>query len=102
MQAPSAERVGVGRIEMKLRKVSQLFNTLDPSPFRESDLALQAEATLQRHHAAFFGGSYLVSSFLPNNVRGHCVTLPLFPRPIHPDVVFADQRHYPILKRRNR
>jgi hypothetical protein len=28
---------------MKLRKVSQLFNTLDPSPFRESDLALQAE-----------------------------------------------------------
>ena len=38
MQAPSAERVGVGRIEMKLRKVSQLFSTLDPSPFRESDL----------------------------------------------------------------
>ena len=28
---------------MKLRKVSQLFNTLDPSPFRESDLALQTE-----------------------------------------------------------
>jgi hypothetical protein len=43
MQAPSAERLGVGRIEMKLRKVSQLFNTLDPSPFRESDLALQTE-----------------------------------------------------------
>ncbi|MGM4924484.1 hypothetical protein AB8A31_16335 [Tardiphaga sp. 804_B3_N1_9] len=28
---------------MKLRKVSQLFDTLDPSPFRETDLALQAE-----------------------------------------------------------
>ena len=41
-RAPS-ERVGVGRIEVKLRKVSQLFNTLDPSPFRESDLMLQAE-----------------------------------------------------------
>ncbi|HEY6412498.1 MAG TPA: hypothetical protein VIX42_02350 [Edaphobacter sp.] len=32
-----------GRIELKLRKVSQLFHTLDPSPFRESDLSLQAE-----------------------------------------------------------
>ncbi|WP_063614287.1 hypothetical protein [Bradyrhizobium sp. Cp5.3] len=32
-----------GRIEIKLRKVSQLFNTLDPSPFRESELALEAE-----------------------------------------------------------
>jgi hypothetical protein len=32
-----------GRIELKLRKVSQLFHTLDPSPFRESDLALEAE-----------------------------------------------------------
>ncbi len=31
-----------GRIELKLRKVSQLFHTLDPSPFRESDLALEA------------------------------------------------------------
>ena len=32
-----------GRIELKLSKVSQLFHTLDPSPFRESDLALEAE-----------------------------------------------------------
>ena len=32
-----------GRIELKLRKVSQLFHTLDASPFRESDLALEAE-----------------------------------------------------------
>jgi hypothetical protein len=32
-----------GCIEMKLRKLSQLFNTLDPSPFRESELALEAE-----------------------------------------------------------
>ncbi|MGY8631612.1 hypothetical protein RAD15_03820 [Bradyrhizobium sp. 14AA] len=32
-----------GRIELKLRKVSQLFNTLDPSPFRESALAHEAE-----------------------------------------------------------
>lgn len=32
-----------GRIELKLHKASQLFHTLDPSPFRESDLALEAE-----------------------------------------------------------
>jgi hypothetical protein len=32
-----------GLIEMKLRRVSQLLHTLDPSPFRESDLALEAE-----------------------------------------------------------
>lgn len=32
-----------GCIEMKLRKLSQLFSTLDPSPFRESELALEAE-----------------------------------------------------------
>jgi hypothetical protein len=32
-----------GRIEIKLRRVAQLFDTWDPSPFRESDLAQQAE-----------------------------------------------------------
>lgn len=32
-----------GRIELKLRRVAQLFHTLDPSPFRDSDLALEAE-----------------------------------------------------------
>jgi hypothetical protein len=32
-----------GRIEIELRQVAQLFNTLDPSPFRESDLADEAE-----------------------------------------------------------
>jgi len=32
-----------GRIELKLRKVAQLFHTLDPSPFRQSDLAIEAE-----------------------------------------------------------
>jgi hypothetical protein len=34
------------RIEIKLRRVSQLLRTLDPSPFRESDLALEAEEYL--------------------------------------------------------
>lgn len=43
MRAASTESVGVGRIEIKLRKVAQLFNTMDPSPFRESDLAPEAE-----------------------------------------------------------
>lgn len=32
-----------GEIRIKLRKLAQLFDTLDPSPFRESDLALQTE-----------------------------------------------------------
>lgn len=32
-----------GRIELKLRRVAQLFHTLDPSPFRDSDLAREAE-----------------------------------------------------------
>ena len=43
MRAPSTEAAKVGRIEMKLRTVSQLFQTLDPSPFREKDLAKEAE-----------------------------------------------------------
>ena len=38
-----ARATPIGRIEIKLRKLSQLFNTLDPSPFRESELALEAE-----------------------------------------------------------
>lgn len=32
-----------GLIEIELRQVSQLFNTLDPSPFRDSDLDREAE-----------------------------------------------------------
>jgi hypothetical protein len=33
-----------GPIEIRLGTVAQLFNTLDPSPFREGDLAAEAEA----------------------------------------------------------
>lgn len=43
MRKALTEGKRVGRIEMKLRRVSQLFDTLDPSPFRETDLAPQAE-----------------------------------------------------------
>lgn len=43
MRRGLTEGAQAGRIEMKLRKVSQLFDTLDPSPFRETDLAPQAE-----------------------------------------------------------
>lgn len=32
-----------GHIELRLREVSQLFETLDPSPFREKDLSRDAE-----------------------------------------------------------
>ena len=35
--------VRLKRIELKLRTLSQLFNTLDPSPFRERDIAKEAE-----------------------------------------------------------
>lgn len=34
---------GPGKIEIELRQAAQLFNTMDPSPFRESDLADEAE-----------------------------------------------------------
>jgi len=34
---------------MKLRTVSQLFNTLDPAPFRERDLAKEAENYIVDH-----------------------------------------------------
>jgi hypothetical protein len=43
MKVASIANPEAGKIEIKLRKVSQLFNTLDPSPFRESDLALETE-----------------------------------------------------------
>jgi hypothetical protein len=33
-----------GRIELKLRELGQLFNSLDPSPFRERSIDLEAEA----------------------------------------------------------
>ncbi len=32
-----------GRIEIKLAQIAQLFNTMDPSPFREGDLSVEAE-----------------------------------------------------------
>jgi hypothetical protein len=46
----------VARIELKLRDVSQLFHTLDPSPFRERSLDEAAEAFIvswarDLHHA---------------------------------------------------
>jgi len=33
----------VGRIALEVNRIAQLFHTLDPSPFRESDLAPEAE-----------------------------------------------------------
>jgi hypothetical protein len=44
MGATSTEHAQAGQILVKLRSVSQLFHTLDPSPFRERDLANEAEA----------------------------------------------------------
>ncbi len=37
-------RDGRHRIELKVRNISALFNTLDPAPFREKDLDSAAEA----------------------------------------------------------
>ena len=39
----SRKRAPVHRIELKLRDVEQLFNTMDPSPFHEKDLDRDAE-----------------------------------------------------------
>lgn len=43
MAATLPPKAPVGRIELKLRRVAQLFHTFDPSPFRDSDLAREAE-----------------------------------------------------------
>lgn len=40
---PGKRAVRPHRIEVNLRDVRQLFNTMDPSPFREKDLARDAE-----------------------------------------------------------
>jgi hypothetical protein len=43
MGAPSTEHAEAGQILVRLRSVSQLFHTLDASPFRERDLAKEAD-----------------------------------------------------------
>lgn len=42
--APPPAAEGGGRIAIRLTRAVQLFNTLDPSPFREGELAADAEA----------------------------------------------------------
>jgi len=41
--APRALEAEAHRVELNLRDVNQLFNTIDPSPFREKDLDRDAE-----------------------------------------------------------
>jgi hypothetical protein len=45
MQARASSKAdrGVGRIVIRLSNPRQLFNTLDPAPFREKELAIEAE-----------------------------------------------------------
>ena len=43
MTQPSAYDISHGIIEVKLREVGQLFNSLDPTPFPEKDLDADAE-----------------------------------------------------------
>jgi hypothetical protein len=43
MNAPAQDCSQARRIELSLRDVSQLFNTMDPSPFHERDLDHDAE-----------------------------------------------------------
>lgn len=40
---PEKERTGKGRIELRLRDLGQLFNSMDPSPFWEKDIDDDAE-----------------------------------------------------------
>ncbi|MGH8121021.1 MAG: hypothetical protein ACRESK_10450 [Gammaproteobacteria bacterium] len=40
---PVPESSSVRGIELRLHEINQLFNSMDPSPFREKDLDLQAE-----------------------------------------------------------
>jgi hypothetical protein len=39
----TGQPTAVGRIELRLNSIDQLFHTFDPSPFREGDLSMQAE-----------------------------------------------------------
>lgn len=43
MQVHALSNAGLGRIVIKLSNPLQLFNTLDPAPFREKELATEAE-----------------------------------------------------------
>ncbi len=43
LQAPVSANNGSVDIAIRLRSVSQLFNTFDPAPFREKDLDPEAE-----------------------------------------------------------
>ena len=43
MNENSPTQSGVHHVELNLRDVNQLFNTIDPSPFREKDLDRDAE-----------------------------------------------------------
>ena len=42
-QSPQSKKLVPHRIEIKLRNLNQLFNTMDPSPFLEKDLDADAE-----------------------------------------------------------
>lgn len=45
------------RIELKLRDVNQLFNTMDPSPFRDKDLDRDAEEFIESWAREFPAGA---------------------------------------------
>ncbi|MGZ5872156.1 MAG: hypothetical protein ACXWKP_08595 [Bradyrhizobium sp.] len=91
MNATLAEHAKVGRISVKLRTVSQLFHTLDASPFRERDLAKEAE-------------QYIVDQAeeLPSDVQIDIVLLlPVeeFSRSVAPEIASAVREHFSLLSR---
>jgi hypothetical protein len=59
-------------IEMRLRKVMQIFNSLDPSPFHEKDLDPDAEAYIAEH-----GNSSWEVDALPPQVLRRVITTAL-------------------------
>ena len=47
MSVPSRRILPVHRLDLRLREVAQLFNSLDPAPFLDRDLAREAEEYIE-------------------------------------------------------
>lgn len=47
----------IHRLELRIREIAQLFNSLDPTPFLNKDLDLEAEAFIETWASGFVSGS---------------------------------------------
>lgn len=67
---PIDSRRGVHRIDLRLETLSQLFNSMDPTPFHHRDLDHDAEQYIETEALEFpHARGYLVSVHLPDGPR---------------------------------